>query len=249
MIRLQPFWLAIALLTTLPVGWLIRPPLSPVQQGRSVACYPLVGLLIGGLLALAACVLTGAPAVLAAAVLLAVWVALTGALHLDGLADCSDAWAAGHADPARTLEVMKDPACGPVAVAVLVLVLLLKLGAMAAAGVASVGLLLAAPVLARAATALFMATTRYRRREGIADAQSTHLPAGLTAGLAAVSTLVLLLVLPFVLWVLLVVIAGLCGFVWRALWQRRIGGYTGDTAGGLIECVEVLVLVVGALAL
>ncbi|WP_123631661.1 adenosylcobinamide-GDP ribazoletransferase [Salinisphaera orenii] len=37
------------------------------------------------------------------------------------------------------------------------------------------------------------------------------------------------------------------GAAWRGLWQRRIGGYTGDVVGGLIECVELAVVVAAAL--
>ena len=79
---------------------------------------------------LAALLLEGASPLLQAALLLALWVALTGALHLDGLADSADAWLGGFGDPARTLEIMKDPRSGPVAVVVLVLLLLLKFSAL-----------------------------------------------------------------------------------------------------------------------
>lgn len=247
--RLQPFWLAMALLTTLPVGRLIRPPVTPEQQGRSVACYPLVGLLLGGLLALVGWLPVQAPAPVGAILLLVVWVALTGALHLDGLADCSDAWAAGHADPERILSVMKDPACGPVAVAVLVLVLLVKLGVLMALGVAAVGLWVAAAVLGRCAAALLMVTTKYRRSGGIAVDQSTNVPVAPTVIIVAALSLLLLMLLPLWAWVLSVLAAGVCVLAWRVFWIRRIGGYTGDTVGGLIECIEVVVLVIGALVL
>ena len=50
--RLQPFWLACALLTTLPVGPLVHTPVASRDSGRSVVCYPLVGLLIGLLVSL-----------------------------------------------------------------------------------------------------------------------------------------------------------------------------------------------------
>lgn len=249
MSRLQPFWLAMALLTTLPVGGLIRAPITATDQGRSVVCYPLVGLLIGGLLALLAWPLAHAPAPLGAMLLLVAWVTLSGALHLDGLADCSDAWFAGHADPGRTLDVMKDPSAGPVAVTVLVLLLLLKLAALLAVGTASPALLLAAPVFGRGAAVVLMLTTDYRRREGIAGDQAAYLPKGAAAAVVAVLLVAGVWVLPLAVWFALVLATALCTLGWRHAWRRRIGGYTGDIVGGLIECVEAAVLVVAALVM
>lgn len=47
-----------------------------------------------------------------AALLLTVWVLLSGGLHLDGLADSADAWLGGFGDRERTLTIMKDRAAG-----------------------------------------------------------------------------------------------------------------------------------------
>ncbi|PWQ89005.1 adenosylcobinamide-GDP ribazoletransferase, partial [Enterococcus faecium] len=84
------------------------------------------GLLFGLLLWLASHLLQGTPSPLHAALLLTLWVLLSGALHLDGLADSADAWLGGFGDRERTLRIMKDPRSGPIAVVTLVLVLLLK---------------------------------------------------------------------------------------------------------------------------
>ena len=123
-----PLLIALQFLTSLPIRLPAMP--TPRQQGRSLLHYPAVGLFLGALLWLAALLLEGASPLLQAALLLALWVALTGALHLDGLADSADAWLGGFGDPARTLEIMKDPRSGPVAVVVLVLLLLLKFSAL-----------------------------------------------------------------------------------------------------------------------
>ncbi|MES1924226.1 adenosylcobinamide-GDP ribazoletransferase [Salinisphaera sp. T31B1] len=249
----QPLWLACALLTTLPVGRLVQARPTAADVGRSVACYPWVGWLLGILLELVAWVLPTTSPMLAAALLVVVWIALTGALHLDGLADCADAWSAGHADASRCLAVMKDPAAGPMGVAAVVCVVLLKVAALAALSTGPVatwgGFLLASIVLARAAATALMVTGRYVRRQGIASMQSAWLPgAGLWIGLVLAGALALcVLPLGVALWVLPAVIAWT--LVWRRAWRRRIGGYTGDIVGGLIETVETLVLVVGALAM
>ena len=79
-----PFWIALQFLSSLPVRLPGMP--EPRQVGRSLLCYPLVGLLFGLLLWLASDLLHGAPTALHAALLLTLWVLLSGALHLDGLA-------------------------------------------------------------------------------------------------------------------------------------------------------------------
>ncbi|HCA63204.1 MAG TPA: adenosylcobinamide-GDP ribazoletransferase, partial [Pseudomonas sp.] len=80
-----PLLIALQFLTSLPIRLPAMP--TPRQQGRSLLHYPAVGLFLGALLWLAALLLEGASPLLQAALLLALWVALTGALHLDGLAD------------------------------------------------------------------------------------------------------------------------------------------------------------------
>ncbi|MBF5058479.1 Cobalamin synthase, partial [Alcanivorax sp. 521-1] len=152
----EPVRLALSLLTRLPVR--VATPVDERDQGRSVAWYPAVGLLIGLLLWGLAALLASAPAWPVAVLVLAVWVGLTGALHLDGLADSADAWLGGYGDRARTLAIMKDPYCGPAGVVAVVLALLAKAAALAVLIPVAPLALLAAPLLARAACAgLFLA--------------------------------------------------------------------------------------------
>ena len=88
-----PLWIALQFLSSLPIRLPGMP--SPQELGRSLLFYPLVGLLFGGLLWGLNALLSGAPAMLHAAILLTVWVVLSGGLHLDGLADSTDAWLGG----------------------------------------------------------------------------------------------------------------------------------------------------------
>lgn len=250
--RTTPLILAFALLTTLPVGRWLPARIRPADQGRSVVCYPLVGLAIGMLLVLADAVLHGAPLLLDAAMLLAVWVIATGALHLDGLADCVDAWFAGHGDPSRTLTVMKEPTAGPAAVVALVLLLLIKFAALVALlreGAETAGLLLIVPLLARAAVAGLIAVTAYRRADGIARDQAATRPRRAIALAVLGSAAVGACAVPSGLWLLLLVAVAVVTWAWRSLWQRRIGGYTGDVAGALIELVEAALLLTAAWSL
>lgn len=132
---MRPFLIAVQFLTRVPVR-LKRDP-SAKEIARSQLYYPLVGLLIGGVLLMLAGLLASAPAMLSAALLLVCWVLLSGGLHLDGLADSVDAWAGGLGDRDKTLAIMKDPYCGPAGVVSIVLLLLIKFAALYAVLVAS----------------------------------------------------------------------------------------------------------------
>jgi adenosylcobinamide-GDP ribazoletransferase len=160
--------LALQLLTRLPVPSSPTPP-RPEELGRAVLLFPAVGLLIGGVLAgLSGALDSVDPGVLAALVL-AVWVLLTGGLHLDGLADTADAWLGGQGDRDRTLAIMKDPRSGPAAIVAIVLVLLAKFAALQAllAGGEALYPLLLAPVLGRTVIVLLLLATPYVRLAGL----------------------------------------------------------------------------------
>ena len=102
--------LAIQFLTRLPTPQVRE--FRPELLAQSARYFPLVGLLIGGLLLLIVQLFHADQAWIAAWVGVAFWVWVTGGLHLDGLADVSDALGAAHRDPERLLAVMKDPHLG-----------------------------------------------------------------------------------------------------------------------------------------
>lgn len=121
--------IAFNLLTTLPV----RAPADwhAGDSGRAAGWCPFVGLVLGGLVALAHWLMSAylSPLV-AGALTLALWVALTGGLHLDGLADCCDGLLhARHTE--KRLEVMKDSRMGAFGGIGLFLILILKFSALA----------------------------------------------------------------------------------------------------------------------
>ncbi|BFT64825.1 adenosylcobinamide-GDP ribazoletransferase [Pseudomonas moorei] len=236
-----PFWIALQFLSSLPIRLPGMP--APQELGRSLLFYPLVGLLFGGILWVLNWLMLGTPLLLHAALLLTVWVLLSGALHLDGLADSADAWLGGFGDRERTLTIMKDPRSGPIAVVTLVLVLLLKFAALLALIEQQQAMaLIIVPLLGRSALLGLFLTTPYVRAGGLGQALADHLPRSAGKQVLAVSGLVCVL------------IAGLSGFftvmlavvlfVWlRQLMLRRLGGTTGDTAGALLELLEVAMLV------
>lgn len=239
------FLIAAQFLTRFPLPWVEIA--SPREIGRSAPLHPLVGLLLGVVLAgIAAAAATRAPPLLAAALTLAAWVAGTGGLHLDGLADCADAWACGGGRE-RMLTVMKDPNCGPAAVSVTTVVLILKFAALAALIERAAWIAIAlAPALARAGPLVLFLTVPYVRPGGLGSAMAAHLPrrtawaavalaaagaavmgsaAGVCAAAAAAGALILL----------------------RRALLARLGGFTGDAAGAAVELVEAAALVAAVL--
>ncbi|BBI74912.2 hypothetical protein HAALTHF_42480n [Vreelandella aquamarina] len=86
--------LALQFLTRLPIP--VACPWTPATRRWAIRAYPLVGLMVGALLACVALLLGQwqTPSPIAALVLLSLWVAISGGLHLDGVMDLADALAA-----------------------------------------------------------------------------------------------------------------------------------------------------------
>lgn len=242
---MTPWWIALQFLTRLPVTLAGMP--TPEQNGRSLLFYPLVGLLIGLLLYSAQLLLGDTAVLLQAALVLTLWVGISGGLHLDGLADSADAWVGGLGDKQRTLEIMKDPRSGPIAVVVLVLLLLLKFAALVTLLESGAGLwLLLVPWLARALLPLLFLSTPYVRAGGLGQALAAHLPRRQLPWVLAAHVLAMSLFgWPALLAVL---VAGVVFLGLRTLMLKRLGGTTGDTAGALLEIAECTLLVSLALA-
>lgn len=242
---LQAFALAWALCTRVPLPQLCYPrQINGQLQSLSVLFYPMVGLLLAAMLVLLGTLLPKDigeffPAVF----IVTVWVLLTGAMHLDGLADSVDAYCASHKGSELTLAVFKDPACGPMAVVAVVLVLLLKVAALSVLLERGQWLapLLVALVVSRGLIFPFMASMPYLRERGLAADMilKPYVKAWWIA--SALAWLVLLLLnVPLAL---CVAAAAALAFLWRRLWYKLIGGYVGDCLGALVELSEVVVLV------
>lgn len=212
-----------------------------------MAYYPLVGLIIGALLSALQVWSARVVPEIQAAILLVAWALLTGALHLDGLADSADAWLGAHGDRDKALRIMKDPASGPAGVTAIVLVLVLKFAALVAIAFESTWMaLLFAPVLGRAAMVLVLLTTPYARADGLGVPHARFLARG--------PTLVALLVTAASMafagragWIALAVAAVLTAGL-RRMMLCRLGGTTGDTLGATCEITEAGVLLAVAMA-
>lgn len=238
---------ALGLLTVLPVR---LPEDDGALPGRAMAFYPLVGALVGAVLAGLAWLLRLAGTaqhapLLPAALLLAAWAGLTGALHLDGWADCCDALFAP-VGRERRLEIMKDPRLGGFGAAGLILLLLIKLAALqgVAAGPAGSWALVAIPALARWAAVVAAKGYPSARPGGMGD----YFRRGLGGRELLIATAIAAVMAAPLLWrgALLWGAAGAALLALAASARARLGGLTGDVYGAIIELAETAALVVAA---
>lgn len=236
---------ALQFLTVAPP--LLRRALLPDELGRAVGYYPLVGLLMGGVLATLHWGLAQVlPAGLVAALALAAWEAASGGLHLDGFLDSCDGLYGGFT-PEDRLRIMRDERVGAFAVIGGVLLLLVKYAALAATPHPLTALILA-PVFGRWTMAGAVVLFPYARPQGLGRDIKDHADMGhwlLATGVALAVALVFG-GLPGLLAALAAVVVLLLGgrFV-----MARIPGMTGDTYGALCEASEALVLIALCLSL
>jgi adenosylcobinamide-GDP ribazoletransferase len=223
-------WLAFAFLTRLPVP---RTTATAEDFAAAIRCYPVVGGAIGVLVAAAAAPGARHDPWVSALAALVVWVAVTGALHLDGLGDVADGVGAAHGDRARLLAVMRDPHVGSFATVAIALQLLAKLVLLhALAGDLRVALIPFAARIAPLCWARWIAPLGQGLGAQVAVAARARDIVGWAALLAAACVPApALLATPLLA----------LGY---GLWCRhRLGGINGDAHGAGIELVETGLLV------
>ena len=232
---------AMQFLTRVPLA--TRTIFGNKDYANSLAWYPVIGLVLGGLVWLSGVALAGLSSTsLTAALVLAVWVLLTGALHLDGVADCADAWVGGFGDREKTFQILKDPRSGPIAVVVLVLVLLIKWAALEVLlGSEHWSIIWLIPLLARGAMPYIFWRLDYVRSSGLGAA----FVEGLSRQRILISLLFLVVIAVLSLTgqlgilVLFVVVSLLIYLWWKRASYQKLGGFNGDCAGALVEFLEL----------
>jgi adenosylcobinamide-GDP ribazoletransferase len=207
--------------------------------GRAAPWFPVVGLALGAVLAGVERVAGGLfPPLLAAALTVTAWKALTGGLHLDGLADCLDGLAGRDAE--QRLRIMRDTRLGVFGAVGLVLFLLLETAAVAGLPPsARTRALLVLPALGRATPALLARCFRPARADGHGAAFRDGLGAGAALLALALAAALALAVLGGVSGSLVVVVSVAAAFSLAFFMAARLGGVTGDVLGAAIEVAEL----------
>lgn len=231
---------ALGFLTSIPVR---TPAPQPGELGRAGAWFPLVGVIIGAILAGAHYALNQVfSPLLSAALIVAAWAALTGGLHLDGLADCGDGLLAA-VSRERRLEIMRDPRLGTFGGAALILHLLLKTFAVASFTAPSIMAFVLATATARWLI-LIVAAQPSARPGGLGEAFKRGLNRSVYAG-AAVGPIILIALGGWRA-LIAVVAAHLGAMLIGHAARSRLGGVTGDVLGLTVEVSELIVLLVFA---
>jgi adenosylcobinamide-GDP ribazoletransferase len=239
---MRNFLRAFSFLTILPVGQI--PLLEEKELGRSMAFFPLVGLVIGLLLAISYYLFSFIlPKALTLWLTLGLLALLTRGLHLDGFADTMDGLGSG-GKRENILEVMRDSRIGAFGVISLILLLGAKYFALDQISTKSIpySLMLMA-VMGRNSMVLVCYRSPYARSgEGLGKPFTENLGAREIA-LSMFSTFVIAFLLMGVKGIL--VYLGVCLFSlgYRFFFIRKLGGVTGDILGAVNELAELLCLI------
>ena len=232
--------LAVSFLTIVPVR---TTDADGSDVAASMAWFPLIGLLLGVALALEDHLLAALlPHATRSALIVLSLTLVTGALHLDGLADTADALGAGR-DRDRALEILRDSRIGAFGAIALFFALALKLISIETVfGRARIATLILAPMLSRWSMVAVSYQFDYLRTSG---AGSAMLGRGAARNLGVASILALAVMLPlhsgriFEAYGVTIVAT----LAMRRFYRRRFGGITGDLIGACGEIVEVLAMI------
>jgi len=247
----QLFSLAVMFFSRLPVSNNI--PYSALRMNQANRYFSMVGLLIGGILALVFYVIQPIfPLEVAIILLMISSVLLTGAFHEDGLADMADGMGGGYTVENRLL-IMKDSRIGTYGSVSLLLALLLKFYLLLILAQHSqlIFSLIFAYGLSRALAASLIFNTQYvsdsedSKSKPLAAQQSlTELLLNIIV--AVLPCLFIKEIFPELFNILLLTIASL--FIFRFCFRRwliaRIGGFTGDCLGAAQQISELIIYLV-----
>ncbi|WP_319371079.1 adenosylcobinamide-GDP ribazoletransferase [uncultured Ilyobacter sp.] len=239
-------------MTRLPIP--VKVEYDADEVGKSMKFFPIVGILIGGILWGTYLVLSkyiNSPYALASLIVL-LEIILTGGLHLDGLADTFDG-IFSYRSKHRMLEIMKDSRLGSNGALALIVYFLLKISLIAEVGFA---IILIMPVIARLNSVLNAAIGPYARATGMGKSIVEHT----TAIGVVISTVLTSVYVYFIGWhfgeaylgfrlLAIIPLVMLPGAYFAKLMDRKIGGVTGDTLGAVLEMTEILVIFFAAIIL
>lgn len=228
--------------TRIPIK--VQIPCNSQDFGKGLVLAPFVGLVIGAILAGAAYGLGFLfPKLVVTALVIVLYVLLTGGLHLDGLGDTFDGIFSNRSGD-RILEIMRDSRVGTNAVLAVVCVLLLDFTALAQMdGSFFLKIVLLMPVAGRVGSLVGAAVSNYARQgEGLGKSFIEFCgKRELLWGLLLYSV-ICLAIHDIKLWILLL-IPPISAYLLVKSFSRKIGGATGDILGAVCELNQCLFLV------
>ncbi len=245
---MKSLFLAISFLTIIPLYGIRKA--EEREMALSLYFYPLTGFLIGGLLVLTAWVSQRLSLGWAGdAIIIAVWIIVTGALHLDGLMDSADGLFSGR-EREKKLEIMRDSRVGAMGVIAFGVILLLKFTFITTLPYADkLEIILLAPAIGRSAMVYAVSYFPYAR-SGPGLGRSFG-EVGRPGPMVGASITLLGAAFLLLKWPGICIISLTAAIV--VLTARRmadsLGGMTGDTYGALCEITETLLIAIGVISL
>ncbi|MFC1936325.1 adenosylcobinamide-GDP ribazoletransferase [Chloroflexota bacterium] len=236
---LTPALVALQFLSVMPP--VIRRAFTDEELGAAVGYFPFVGLVIGAGITGSFFLLSAyLPTSIVVALVLGLWVLLTGALHVDGFLDTCDGLFGGRS-PEQRLEIMRDERLGAYAFAGGFFLLTTKY--MALIETISVRTLLLVPMISRWAVSFALVAFPYAREIGLGRTMKDQASWGqivLTTLLTLIASWWLMPMAGLFLMAISAVVMLACG--WFVC--RKIPGLTGDVYGAICEMCEVVMLVI-----
>lgn len=236
---MKPFLLALSFFTRVPIPTLHY---SVEDWNKSVNYYPLVGLVIGGLL-MGIHTLTDMwfSSQLTTVLTLVFWIYITGGLHLDGWMDLADGLGSNR-ERDQMLEIMKDSRVGAMGVLAVLMLLMVKGSALyELQGIKHGMWLILIPVCARTFVLFAIQFWPYVSKAGIGSGMRDGLQ-GKYLFLAVLLTFILSWLIGGPQALLVVAITAIGGFWLCTHIARKLGGLTGDCYGACIEWCETIAL-------
>ena len=240
------FLAALQFLTIIPLPR--RREVSPEDLGRSIGYFPVVGLIIGLILAGLNWLLgLFLPPAVVNVLLIVYLVVISGALHLDGFADTCDG-IAGHKTPEARWQVMHDSRAGAFGIVGICLLLLVKYVSLNNVPETSLtATLILMPVVSRWAMVYAIFAYPYARPSGLGKIfkQGTSWPRLLMATLISLVVVILagLAGLAIILGLAIMLAIWIMVLIMATYLKRKFAGLTGDTYGAVNEVAEVGVLI------
>lgn len=236
------FLIALQFLTRIPVR--IKVEIQTQDYSRSMIYFPLIGFVLGlsqVLIFKAAIVFLSKAA--AEILVITAYLFLTGAIHIDGLADTIDGLYGGRGNREKTLEIMKDSSVGAMGALAISLDVILRFVLLDSLSIAKIPqALIAMAVLGRWGQVLFALNSTAAKP----NSTGGYFSSSLSPGIFILATGIMLLINIFVLkslsllciffLILLIVMAA------KNYFKRKLSGITGDTIGAINELAEISVL-------
>jgi adenosylcobinamide-GDP ribazoletransferase len=231
-------FVALRFLTRLPTPAL--PPENAGDLARAAPWMPVVGAIVGALVAVALILGASISPWVAALAGLVAWVLITGGLHLEGLGDVADGLGAAHGNPERFLAVARDPHLGGFGAIAIGLQIAAKLVLLAALAERASTEGLVAGLILVAAWARWGALVLGRVVPPLTEGLASRLAAGIDTRVVVAQGIVLAAASLYVAPLLLAAVPLAIAFA--LYWRLRVGGMTGDCHGASIEVMESLLL-------